>query len=144
MKLNYFLILALLTVCFGVYAQDTMNIIVDTTIVPPPGSGGDVSEFVLPLMSEWFDHWVGPIMVVGFNVFGYFSKWIPLFNKIKQHDLRLFAVAVATAAGYAVYGGDIFQVLVSYASATSLYELLWRRVVGTSKEVQAKLTPDRE
>lgn len=122
-----FLLFAVLMVFFG-YGQDTLlhdsaGTVIDTITTPPPGGTG----ITLPLLEEWFSKGMGPVMSALVIIFGYLSKLIP-WVKAQDTTLRVFAFAVLLGAGFVYFGSDVWQVAISYMSATSLYEVILKKI----------------
>lgn len=132
LKSGLFLI-ALVLVCMG-YAQtdtllhDSAGIVIDTIVDPAPGGTG----ITLPILEEWFAKGMGPLMSALILIFGYLGKWVPGFNKIDDATYRVLAFAVLLGAGFVYLGNDVWQVAVSYFGATSMYEVILKKLFGGS------------
>lgn len=116
-------ILATIMCCAAIYCQ------VDSTSVAVV-----VADTVtLPTIANWFTEGSGPIMSALVIVFGYLSKWIP-WVQVQDTTLRVLTFAILLAAGWFYVGGDIIDVAISYATATSLYEVALKKIFPSKEE----------
>lgn len=116
-----------------VFGQDSLlfdsgGIVIDTIVDPAPGGTG----ITLPVLQEWFAKGIGPLMSGLIILFGYVGKWFPGLNKIDDATYRVLAFAILLGAGFVYFGTDIWQVAVSYFGATSMYEIIFKKIFGGS------------
>lgn len=133
MKSLFFLIAMLFSfMSFGQsYAipEDTQQVI--TSSIVAPQTTEEVKEeaeqvieqvdVTMPLLENWFqDGW--PVVLSAITLLlGMFSEKIPFFKKIGDTGLRVITLVVLLGGGYILFGGDIWQVAISYVVSILFY-----------------------
>lgn len=125
------LIVCMIAICFGIYAQD--SIVIDTIVTPPGTPSGGIS---LPLLSEWFNSGFGPIIGVLTVIIGYYSEKIPILKNIGDTGLRIIAIGILIGGGYVAFGNDIWEAAASFLFAHVAYHGAARPATRAIKEAQ--------
>lgn len=82
--------------------------------------------------NEWFAGAVEALYGAVVIILGYLSPIIPGLNKIQKPVYRVFAIAIVLIIAFVSFGwAQVIPLLLTYATSTSLYELIFKLIKKT-------------